>query len=138
MCNLLFCALSPLTRLRSTILHRHLMMSNASSTRTPAEAISVLKGMMPMLDLRDPRDNAFKMVKDGRRQRHGWWVCGLDSFTYGTLRVRCPPSIESCQCREFNSYVDFDAENLVLPYKTKGPKCTTKRALSSPKNNFMP
>ena len=38
------------------------MMSNASLTGTPAEAISVLKGMMPMLDLRDPHDNAFEMV----------------------------------------------------------------------------
>ena len=33
--------------------------------------------------------------------RHGQWVCGLASFHLGTLHVRCPPSIKSCQCRVF-------------------------------------
>jgi hypothetical protein len=33
--------------------------------------------------------------------RHSRWVRSLASFHLGTLRVRCPPSIKSCQCRVF-------------------------------------
>ncbi len=33
----------------------------------------------------------------------------------------------------FNSYIDFGTENLLLGFmdKTKGPKCTTKRAIKT-------
>jgi hypothetical protein len=60
--SLVFALLTPLTTLHSLVLSQYPTMSIDSPTGTKAEAVTILSGMMPMLDSLDPHDNAFKMV----------------------------------------------------------------------------
>ncbi len=51
-----------LTRVKCTVLLHFTAVSKPASTSFHVEAVRVLTGMLPMLDLKDPYDNSLKLV----------------------------------------------------------------------------